>query len=87
MSIWKELENCFSRLEKNMTKDSLNEFQSCLYEDLYRYHFGLGTWIRNCLLKNGSHLYLILAKGGIQNKDDMSALIIRLYYIYIHVKK
>lgn len=76
------IEACFPEIEKMFDKKSLREFLSCDFNKLTRYHFGLGTWIRNHLLEEDSELKNMLFSGGIENKDDASMLIIRLFYVY-----
>lgn len=75
-SIFSEIINCF-------TPDTLIEFYQCPYEDLNRYHVGLGTIIRNRFLDTGE-LSDIFKSCGIVSKDDMSDLIIKLLYIWLH---
>lgn len=43
----------FPEIEALFSEKSMDEFLSCAFENLYFYHFGLGTYIRNSLLKEG----------------------------------
>ena len=76
------IEGCFPEIEKVFNKKTLDKFLSCGFNDLTEYHFGLGTWIRNYLLEENKELKNLLFSGGIDNKDDASMLIIRLFYVY-----
>ena len=81
------IEGCFLEIEKRFDEQTLREFLSCDFNDLNKYHFGLGTWIRNCLLEENEQLKKLLFTGGIKHKDDASMLVIRLFYIYERNKR
>lgn len=61
----------------------MKTFLSCDYKKLYLYHFGFGTWIRNNILQNGTPLFSAFLSCNISEKDDMSFLMIQLFYIYL----
>lgn len=64
---------------------SRKEFEllpSSRYTDMHKYHFGLGTWIRNNILSKDVALVTLFIKCGIDSLDDMSAFIIDLFYIF-----
>lgn len=86
MKIFRKIEESFPVLEDRLGKNELREFMSCKYEELDLYHFGLGTWIRNNLLKENSSLYKLFIKSGLPNKDEMSCLIIEMFYIAMNIK-
>jgi len=46
-------------------------------EDLSKFHFGLGLYIRNNILTTDSDIYKIFTENGIIDKDDMSAILIQ----------
>lgn len=84
MDLYEELENKFSIIEKLFTEESLLKFKNSLLSDLYVYHFGLGTWIRNKLLyPKDSILYRLFLENGIEHPDDMSFFIIKLFHYYL----
>lgn len=60
----------------------MKEFLACSYSELTRWHFGFGSWIRNNILLENSPLYKLFNEVGITQKDDMSSIIIKLFYIY-----
>lgn len=83
---YEETDKAFIQIENLFTKDELKEFMVCKYCEIGKYHFGLGTWIRNNILNANDCLYEMLLNKGMAEKDDMSALMISLFYIYIHSK-
>lgn len=87
MKLYKEIENSFSIIKKLFTKENLLKFKNTSISDLYFYHFGLGTWIRNNLLyPKESLLYSLFLENGIEHPDDMSFFIIKLFHYYISDK-
>ncbi len=65
---------------ENMGKDSLRKFLHTPKEQLYLYHYGLGTWIRSVMLTDNSPLYQAFLEDGVDHRDDMSQLIIDAVY-------
>ncbi len=47
------------------------------------YHFGLGTRIRNELLRPGGALYRGFCRAGIRCADEMSSYVMERYYRYL----
>ena len=86
MELLTEIENSFPVLEELFDENDSEELIDCGYSGLAIYHFGLGTWIRNHLLKESDRLYLLFVAGGISHKDDMSTLIVELFYLYMRTK-
>lgn len=79
--LFAEIKKSFSEIEKLFDEEQLHQFCCCSYSKLYDYHFGLGTWIRNNLLNENCNLYRLFVQGGIMQKDDMSVLMIHLFYM------
>ena len=80
------LQDCFLQLEKVIPKPLQHQFISKPHSMLAQYHFSIGMLIRNTLLNEDSRLYSILSNSGIDNPDDMSDLILHLFYIHLHTK-
>ncbi len=59
----------------------------CDYENLCVYHHTLGGWIRREFLGKGTKLYVLFIQGGISQTDEMSMLIIELFYIYAKTER
>ena len=86
MKLYKQIKKSFSEIEKLFDEQTLNNLAACDYSDLWRYHFELGIRIRNHLLQTDSPLFQALSESGIHSKDDMSALIIQLFYLHLKIK-
>lgn len=86
MDIYIEIEKYFPIIEKQLTKAEIEEFINCDYNDLILYHISIGRWIRNRILKENSTIYKLFKMNGAANKDDMSQLIIKLFYIHLKNK-
>lgn len=86
LELFTEIEKVLPEIESLFGIKSLHEFLECPYNDLSRYHFSLGMWIRNQLLQQGN-LLMAFRNGGIIQKDDMSILILQLFYVYIRTKQ
>lgn len=84
MELYEEITACFPVLKKLFYEEDYNDFFNCPFDALAEYHFSLGLWIRNNLLKINSRLYQLLQEYGFWDKDDMSSFIITLFYIDIH---
>ena len=83
MNIYTEIEKSFSEIEKLFSEETLLEFKTTRIFDLCNYHFGLGTWIRNNLLyPKESTLHSLFLENGIEEPDDMAALMISLFHYY-----
>ena len=82
------LEDCFSVLSEVMTGKTLEDFKMADEEDLIRYHFSLGMWIRNNFgLWTGSHLAQFFIDLGIFDADEMSGVIILSFHRMINDKE
>ena len=82
MKFYRELEKSFSEIEKIFDEISMFNFINSNYNDLCLYHFGLGTFIRNNILQEKSEIYKIFLQSGIKDKDEISSIIIKLFYFY-----
>ena len=71
----------FDQMEQQFDRDELVQFCKTDYAKLHGYHYSLGLWIRDTLLKEGE-LTEWFERHHIYEKDDMSSFIIRLFYLY-----
>jgi len=60
--------------------DFWTEFIQRPADELYRYHFGLGLYLRNNLLAPESELYKLFMLAGIGHKDDMSSMMMKQWH-------
>lgn len=86
MKLCGEIKKSFPKIEKLFSEKELKEFINCDPGDLSLYHFGLGTWIRNELLKDGSLLTAAFLRDGVSQKDDMSQRLMELFHLYARGK-
>ncbi len=86
MDILDDIKKEFPAIEERFTEETIQQLIECDYENLYIYHFGVGIWIRNCILTDKSKLFKSFKLQGIANLDDMSMLMIQLFYFYIRDK-
>jgi hypothetical protein len=85
----KDLEDCFIQLDKLLKEYEKNEIK-CLPSrtDMALYHHGLGMWIRNNWgLWGGSRLQKYFFDRKIKHPDDMSSVILSLYYDWLKGNK
>lgn len=83
----KDLEECFKQLDAELPPKTVKEISSCREDDMFNYHFGLGTWLRNYWgLWAGSDLAKYFNKMDIHHPDDMSGIILRSYWSHKHSK-
>ena len=82
LRINQKIKKSFPLLEKLFSMEELIELVKTPASDLWFYHFGLGTWIRNHLL-NENQLYQMFLSMGIQHKDDMFFYIILRFHAHM----
>ncbi len=82
MDLYTTVQAYFPHIESACGKEVIDQFRACEYTELHKYHWTIGLWIRNTLLETEQSLGQAFLRCNITNKDDMSALILRLFYIY-----
>jgi len=84
MGLYEEIEKSFPNIEKLLSEKDLLNFKNTSISELCMYHFNLGLWIRNNMLRSKkSPLRQLFIENGIENPDDMSSIIIQLFHYYI----
>ena len=81
------LEECFAELDANLPKETKNEIKSLKSRDeMANYHFSLGTYLRNRwkLWFSSPLTEYINHRFGEMHPDDMSEMILDLYYDHLH---
>ncbi|MBP3434707.1 MAG: hypothetical protein J6K62_00025 [Clostridia bacterium] len=87
MNLKEEIVKAVQLLDETLSREQKEAFMNQKYDDIYTNHFGLGMWIRNHMLQPDSSLYKVLNSVGMHQTDDMSDLLLRLFYIHLHTKK
>jgi hypothetical protein len=83
----KDLDDCFLQLKKILKPEELEKMKRGTEEDMGRYHFGLGMWMRNNWgLWKGGRLATWFNAKGIHHPDDMSGIILDSYWRHLNSK-
>jgi hypothetical protein len=78
------LNECFIELRKILTPKELEKFILCSEDELWKYHHGLGQWLRNNWgLWQGSDLKSSFEEMGLWHADDMSGVIIDSFHRHL----
>ena len=83
--LFEELNKAVLYLNETLPHKTKTIIMQSEYNNLISYHFSIGIFIRTNLLDNTT-LYHLLKSKGMKNKDDMSILILQLFYLYINNK-
>ncbi len=86
MSLFNHFERIMEKIESLLDEQSIECFKGLKFSELHIEHLGLGMIIRNKMLYNNNTLLELFYKSGITDVDDMSALLVELFYIYIKQK-
>ena len=86
MDLLDDIKKEFPSIEEKLSEETIQQLIECDYDNLHLYHFGLGMWIRNNLLTDKSRLFMFFRLNGIDSLDDMSMLMIQLFYFYMRDK-
>jgi hypothetical protein len=78
MDLWAEIKAAAFTPE-----NSVREFKNAKFCDLGDYHFGLGLHLRNNILTGDSEIYAKFKECGITERDEMSAAMIKLWYLSV----
>jgi hypothetical protein len=82
----RDLKDCFITLDSLLPKKDIDTIKALpSREKTIRYHHGFGTWIRNNWgLWGGSRLQKYFLDRGFKHPDNMSGLILKYYYDWLH---
>jgi hypothetical protein len=84
----KTLKEAIKLLPTLLPKSDLTIFENMQEEELYKFHHGLGRWLRNQWgLWSGSDLQKEFIRLGINHADDMSSIIIILTHRKLNNKE
>jgi hypothetical protein len=81
----KDLSESFLVLDTVLSNDIINQIRSSDEDSLYRFHMGIGLWIRNNWgLWDNSRLAKWFKSNGVFHPDDMSDIILVSYHRYLN---
>ena len=80
------LKSTFSKIERITEKEEIEKLLNEDYEKIHQCSSVVKTKINNEILAEYDLIYKLLHKCGINNKEEMSSLIIKLFYIYEKTK-
>ena len=83
MNEWNCLMDAFVRMETHLGEDALAVFSACRFCALHQWHLTFGIWVRNTLLPETGALYHLFQSCGVAGRDEMSALLLRLFYCFL----
>lgn len=79
------LEACFAALDSLLEKSDIDSLRTGTEQDVWRYHHGLGMWLRNEWgLLSGSQLQRWFNARKVYHPDDMSGIILISYWRYLN---
>lgn len=81
----KDLDECFLVLDTVLSGDVINQIRTSEEDSLYKFHMGLGLWLRNNWgLWSNSRLAKWFKLQGLFHADDMSGVILVSYHRYLN---
>ncbi|MEI6346472.1 MAG: DUF6794 domain-containing protein [Bacteroidota bacterium] len=84
----KNLGECLMQLDSILCNDIKNEIKSLSNrKEMIKYHFSLGLYLRNYMIRNNAQLSDYFLKRGVNQLDYMSSIILDYYYDWINGKK
>jgi hypothetical protein len=79
------LNDCYIALNKTLDAQVKNDIKNSSVNDLYKYHFGLGMWIRNNWIRQtNNRITKLFLDNDIRNPDFMAQIIIKGYHYYLN---
>jgi hypothetical protein len=79
------LSDCYIALNKLLDDRTKNDIKISSINELYKYHFGLGMWIRNNWIRQtNNRITKLFLDNDIRSPDDMSQTIIIGYHYYLN---
>ena len=85
MELYNEIQKCIIYLKSVLPENYLQQLKNQKYSQLYIYHFGIGTWLRNNVLTPEAKITSLLIQSGRTELDDMSMFIIQCLYIHLNL--
>ncbi|MES0490069.1 MAG: DUF6794 domain-containing protein [Leptospirales bacterium] len=83
----KNLEQCWALLELHLQPDELEEVKSTDKNELVKFHFTIGRYIkRHWIVKGDAELLEFFDSAGIESKDAKMAIIIDTFWRHLNDK-
>ena len=82
--MYQEIEKFVKLLKEETNSEFIENFKACSFDELINFHFSLGIIIRNNYLSAESKLYRLFCDQGIKDRDEISMLLIKLFYLYLN---
>ncbi|MCL2024009.1 MAG: hypothetical protein FWG82_06540 [Oscillospiraceae bacterium] len=87
MLLQKEIEKIFPQLETIFSETALNSFAETDSSKLCQFHFSIGLWIRNNLLRGEENsLRAAFARYDVSDDDEMSYVVLKQFHDYLNSK-
>lgn len=85
LDIPSSLSECYSKLDEKLSTKDISEIKNSDINNLGKYHFGLGLWIRNnWIYPTPNRISKIFIENGIRHPDHISGYIITGYHYYLN---
>lgn len=83
----KDLDDALKEMQRMLPASVVAEMKQGSEQNMGRYHFGLGTWMRNNWgLWGGSQLAQWFKPRGVWHPDDMSGILLKSFWRVLHDK-
>lgn len=84
-----DLRKCFLELNEKLSQDQITDFKNTRENEIAKFHFSIGRWIRNRwqLWSSESPLTRFFNDLGIFHPDDMSEIILTTYHRYLNNRR
>lgn len=84
-SIPTNLEQCFEQIDLMLSDQEIEQIKAGTEDDMSRYHFKLGMWIRNeFALWRGPLIGSWFRERGVDHPDNMSGIILEAYWRHLN---
>ncbi len=87
MYIPDQINQALEEIEGEMSNEQKKVITELTYNELYKIHFGMGTWIRNRFLQKQGELYKYFISMDVKSADSMSSVLIMYIYFYLKSKR
>ncbi|MCL2077248.1 MAG: hypothetical protein FWH08_02460 [Oscillospiraceae bacterium] len=79
----KEIKNLFPSLKRKLGKE-LETFKNANRDEFYKYHSGIGLWLRSNKICPNREFMEMFRANGIQHPDDMAERILEMFHEHLN---